>query len=64
MRAVQINAIGPLRVVKSLLPLLESGSSKVGASALEPLRTWAVSAQLVIHNVWHGMVPVSPTRIG
>jgi hypothetical protein len=27
--AVQINAVGPIRVVKSLLPLLEAGSSKV-----------------------------------
>jgi hypothetical protein len=26
---VQINAVGPLKVVKSLLPLLEAGSSKV-----------------------------------
>lgn len=46
---LQTNAVGPLRVVKSLLPMLQHGGSKVSLPVLwPPLATASGGRQLLI----------------
>lgn len=45
----QINAVGPVRVVQTLLPLLEDGKSKVGAASCSLIKRRLHIASLLVH---------------